>query len=359
VAEWACEIPVLLLGAWCGLRRGWPRAPVGILLLCIPLWGFGQLAFGITPDRAATWSASLRMAALCAAAVAGHAILRDARTRTWFLRAFVAAAFVIGVLAVLASYTSPGQILWTFPSLYPDTWGPFLSRNTFAQFLELALPVALWFAIREHSLGYAVVAAALLAAGFASASRAGAVLLAAECLAVGMLLRQAKSVRRTLLYFAVAAVGCAALAGADAVLRRTGAADPVDYRREIARATLGIIAEHPWSGSGLGTFAAAYPAHATFDAGRTVEHAHDDWLEFAAEGGWPFAVLWMGLALLVAAPAIRSVWGIGVVSVCLHAVVDYPFARLGVALWIFILVGAVETTRAHKPLTYGPKEKIL
>ncbi len=174
-----------------------------------------------------------------------------------------------------------------------------------------------------------------------------------------MLLRRAKSARRLLLYFSVAAVACAAIAGPDAVLRRTGSADPVDYRREIARATWGVIAEHPWSGSGLGTFAAAYPAHATFDAGRTVEHAHDDWLEFAAEGGWPFAALWLGLALVVARPAIRSVWGIGVVSVCLHAVVDYPFTRLGVALWIFILVGAIETTRALHPLTYRPKETIL
>ncbi len=110
VVEWACEIPVLLLGAWWGLRRGWPRAPVGILLLIIALWGFGQLASGTTPDRGATWSASLRMAALCAAAVAAHAILRDVRMRTWFLRAFVCAAFVISVVAVLCWYTARGGI---------------------------------------------------------------------------------------------------------------------------------------------------------------------------------------------------------------------------------------------------------
>jgi endonuclease/exonuclease/phosphatase family metal-dependent hydrolase len=31
-------------------------------------------------------------------------------------------------------------------------------------------------------------------------------------------------------------------------------------------------------------------------------------------------------------------WGIGVITICLHAIVDYPFARLGVCAWYFALV---------------------
>jgi endonuclease/exonuclease/phosphatase family metal-dependent hydrolase len=37
-------------------------------------------------------------------------------------------------------------------------------------------------------------------------------------------------------------------------------------------------------------------------------------------------------------PAYRSGWGIGVIVICLHAIVDYPFARLGVCAWYFALV---------------------
>ena len=44
-------------------------------------------------------------------------------------------------------------------------------------------------------------------------------------------------------------------------------------------------------------------------------------------------------------PALRSIWGIGVPAVFLHALVDYPFARFGVAAWLFILVGALENKR--------------
>jgi hypothetical protein len=37
-------------------------------------------------------------------------------------------------------------------------------------------------------------------------------------------------------------------------------------------------------------------------------------------------------------PAVASVWGVGLIAICLHAIVDYPFARLGVCGWYFALV---------------------
>jgi hypothetical protein len=36
-------------------------------------------------------------------------------------------------------------------------------------------------------------------------------------------------------------------------------------------------------------------------------------------------------------PAIESVWAVGLIAICLHAIVDYPFARLGVCGWYFAL----------------------
>jgi O-antigen ligase len=297
--------------------------------------------------------------ALAAAAVCIHVVLKSADVRLQFLRAFTWLGFGMSVVGVLAYYTSPGLILWLYPSPYPDNWGPFLSRNNFAQFLEIALPVALWFAIRERSPRYAVVAAVIFAAGLASASRAGAALLIVECVVVWMLLRTEHPRLRILGWFAATAAGLATLAGASTLLGRLSAADPFEYRHEIARSTLAMIREHPWHGSGLGTFASAYPAHATFDAGRVVEHAHNDWLEFAAEGGWPYAALWILLALGMARAAIRSVWGIGVIAVCLHALVDYPFARLGIALWVFVFLGAIETSRFAEPLRFSHQEDNL
>ncbi len=122
--------------------------------------------------------------------------------------------------------------------------------------------------------------------------------------------------------------------------------DPLKVRREIFHSAAAMIAAHPWHGYGLGTFAAVYPEFAEFDNGASVEHAHNDWLEWAAEGGIPFAALWAVLAVCVARPAIRSFWGMGVLAVFLHALVDYPFARIGVAAWEFLLIGALLAERS-------------
>jgi O-antigen ligase len=143
-------------------------------------------------------------------------------------------------------------------------------------------------------------------------------------------------------------VALAALGGAQTLLGRLADPDPLRYRREIFKSTAGMIAHRPWQGFGLGSFRAVYPEFATFDSGAVVEHAHSDWLEWAAEGGVPYAVAWVLLAGCAFPAAIRSVWGIGVVAVFLHAFVDYPFARLGVSAWTFILVGALENT-GHPP----------
>jgi hypothetical protein len=199
---------------------------------------------------------------------------------------------------VLAYYTSPGLILWLYPSPYPDTWGPFLSRNNFAQFLELALPVALWFAIRERSPRYAVVAAAIFAAGLASASRAGAALLTAECVVVWwLLLTPRPPALRILGWFAATAAGLAVLAGAshlDSTVLST--ADPFEYRREIAQSTLGMIREHPGAAR-VWDLRLCVSRACDVRCGPRGRARAQRLARVRAEGGWPYAALWILLAL--------------------------------------------------------------
>ena len=129
------------------------------------------------------------------------------------------------------------------------------------------------------------------------------------------------------------------------MLHRLRDSDPFRDRREIFASSLAMIVARPWTGYGLGTFATVYPEFARFDPGAVVQHAHDDWLEWATEGGWPYAALWMLLAISALRPALRSIWGIGVPAIFIHALVDYPFARLGVVAWMFVLIGALEGQR--------------
>jgi O-antigen ligase len=227
-------------------------------------------------------------------------------------------------------------VLWIFPSPYPYAWGPFLSRNDFAGFLELSFPVAFWLCLSDRLPVW--IPAWMLAAGVASASRAGAILLVLEAIAIFAIARRPRAMGK----FVIAAAVFIAITGAGTLVGRLAAPDPLAYRREIARSTVEMIAAHPWRGFGLGTFAQVYPAYATFDAGAAVEHAHNDWLEWAAGGGVPYAAAWAALALALSAPAVRSVWGLGIMAAFLHAMVDYPFARFGLTAWTFALIGALE-----------------
>jgi hypothetical protein len=49
-----------------------------------------------------------------------------------------------------------------------------------------------------------------------------------------------------------------------------------------------MIHDRLWAGLGLGTWSAAYPAYASYDDGTFVNQAHNDWLQWGAEGGLPF-----------------------------------------------------------------------
>ena len=182
----------------------------------------------------------------------------------------------------------------------------------------------------------------MLACGLVSASRAGAVLLILETALVFALARP-PAPRRLIPMFTIGVIALAALAGGQVLVDRFHDPDPFRDRREIFASSLAMIAARPWTGYGLGDFATVYPEFARFDPGAVVEHAHNDWLEWATEGGWPYAAVWMLLALAVTRPALRSIWGIGVPAIFLHALVDYPFARFGVAAWLFILAGALES----------------
>ncbi len=167
------------------------RPAIALTFAAFSLWGFAQLLASTTVYRWATVNATLQYAALAAILIAGYSAFETERSRSLFRRALMWFGLSLSVLGVLCYLTSPGQILWIFPSDYPDNWGVFPSRNNFAQFLELCFPVALYeMACARRSWTAALAAAAMLAAGLASASRAGAVLLLAEAFLAPILLRR-------------------------------------------------------------------------------------------------------------------------------------------------------------------------
>jgi O-antigen ligase len=99
------------------------------------------------------------------------------------------------------------------------------------------------------------------------------------------------------------------------------------------------MAKHrPLTGFGLDTFPDVYPQFAIFDFPLFVNHAHNDWAEFAADGGIPFFLLILIPCAWAIPTAMRHPWGLGLIFVMLHACVDYPFPRPAVSGWLFYLL---------------------
>jgi O-antigen ligase len=262
--------------------------------------------------------------------------------------------FLVAVLATLQEFTSGNKVFWIFPSEYGGRlMGPILSPNHYAAFIELVLPMAIYRSVgrERESLLYAGMAAAMYASVVASASRAGLVLTSAEIVVVPTLLwlKGRASVRvasASLLRATVLVAVLTGIVGWGGVWQRLQGSDPFANRREFAIASMRMIAARPLFGFGLGTWPVVYPQYATIDTGTLANRAHDDWLEWTAEGGLPFGIAMATLFLWTLRPAFRSAWGVGVVAVFLHAAVDYPFSRPALAAWIAVAIALL--TRAGK-----------
>ena len=313
-------------------------------------WGVWQAAAGVTVARWDTWLAVLDWSVRAALFFTAVEALSDDGLRRRFLNALLYFGFGLSVLSTLQMFTSEGRIFWLFPSGYPDfILGPFVSRNQYAAFIEMVLPVALCRAVldRRGAFRHWAMAAVMVASVVAGASRAGTALVLAEVAAVPLAAwgRRAMPLRPAAVAlgrFVLLAAVATAVVGWDVVWARFQQADPYVIRREMLESSVAMARERPWTGFGLGTWPTAYPQYATYDDGRFANQAHNDWAQWAVEGGVPLLAAMLGFVALLAGPAWRSLWGLGIMAVPLHCLVDYPMQqRPALAGWYFALAGAV------------------
>jgi O-antigen ligase len=352
--RWAAcgvEAAAFLCAAWVLARVAWRRqrvvggvAPALFTGMC--LWGVAQLAAhwtvvpGDTADAVRYW-----LAAACFTWL-GLQSCAVREERQAFLKVVLASGSTVCLLGLVQFFTSDGRVFWLFPSGYESgVVGPFVSRNNYAALVELLLPAALALAFlhRRQAKGYLVLAAALVASVIASGSRAGTMIVLAEA-ALAFLL-QARTGRRATgrgwLVFAVLVPAFTLIAGYQYVWERFSDQDPFEFRREFVQSSAAMVRAEPLHGFGLGAWPSAYRQYAVIDTGLPANHAHNEWVQWAAEGGLPAAGLMLAAVALCAAGAVRSIWGLGILAVFLHSLVDYPFLRLGLAAWIFVMIGAL------------------
>jgi hypothetical protein len=336
----------------------WPLVPLTFAVL----WGLFQWLTGRTAYAFDTKLAILRWTTFLCVFLIGISLFRDDAVRRWFRSAILWFAFFMAVLAIIQTFTSNGNVFWLFATPYTDyVMGPILNRNHYAAFIEAVLPIALYVAVQRErdSLLYSGVAATMYASVIASASRAGAVLATAEIILVPLLLwslRRAtgRSVAAALLRMGLLFLVLTAVVGWGSVWNRFWAPDPLAVRRELAVSTFHMAVAHPWFGTGLGTWPTVYPRYAIIDIGAFANQAHDDWLQWTAEGGFPFGIMLATLFFWSLRPAFRSVWGLGVVAVFLHAIVDYPFSRPALGSWTFLILSLLAFTDSESQNSGSP-----
>jgi O-antigen ligase len=286
-----------------------PAAPAAAAVL-----GTGPHPVSLDPPATLRWLAF-------SAAVVGLALISGPALRTRAILLPISVTAVAGGLLV-AVYGLVARLLFgdklygflTVPTIAP--FGPFVSKNHFAGYVELAACLALGLAagladearrgperlswLESRRAGWIVAAwgaaAVLILAVPVSLSRGGVVSLAAGIAAFVAIRLSTRSGHRTGARRGILAVsGLMVIVVALALVLPNEARERVRtlgdvrradaYRLEVWRDALRLVASSPVVGSGLGAFADALPPFKTGAGYVRVEHAENDYLELLCEGG--------------------------------------------------------------------------
>jgi len=324
-------IPLLQL---LSLPRSWVAAisPHRVVLTDALLAPFGAL-----PDRLAvslnpyeTKLALLRLICYSLVFLLGFAEYRSRREAAGLSGALV----TIGLLEAtygITQFLTGRQYLFPYGQWVPafDATGTYVNRNHFAGLLEMVAPFLMaeilfvrlaagssrrspWIDLIVSPLSsrllLRIALFAVLSIGLVfSRSRMGIVAGAVGILAVTAIAGMQRRGRSVfVIFFFVFSIPLAysVWIGLNPVVERFEALSRPgvlsEDRLSVWRDTVRLIGDYPWTGTGLGTYHWANQHYQTANFWGVYEHAHSDYLEFAAEIGIPAAaLLFVGLWVLV------------------------------------------------------------
>ena len=334
------------------------------------------LAFG-TIDQETSVQAMISVSTALMLLVVTLDLAFERMSRYVLALAVTAAGFVTAVVGLCLQSRADLSSLWQVKHIPPFVFGLFWYHGNTAAFLNLSWPVTLWlcsllvhYGLRtfrqQMALSFLVMAVVVqFIAVFVNISKMGHLLLIVEilllvwagCVAWKPHLPALPFGNKRVVLLVSIGVGLlvlgAWLSGAGAGLGRwdTFAARHFDdpARRHAALMALQIGYDHGLTGTGPGTFEWVSAHYSTLDPvlqdGRW-RHAHNDYTEFFAEWGWPGVVVFILVLLLPGRRllgALRQVFArdshydisfqrraglicfsVALVSVLLHAVVDFP-----------------------------------
>jgi O-antigen ligase len=205
---------------------------------------------------------------------------------------------------------------------------------------------------------YAAVPVLLGAGIILTGSRAGIITMVLCFLIFAQLavyLKQGKSIRKKLAFFFIAITAAALFIGVQSTVKKflsTGFESQGRFLRWPA--TLAMVRDFPVFGAGFGTYRYSFFLYDRDEAGNWSTHAHNDYLETAAEGGILGSMLLFLLVGMVIFSIVKMWWarghpeikvlGIGIITslsaVVLHSFFDFSL-RIPANMFIFVLVLAL------------------
>jgi O-antigen ligase len=137
------------------------------------------------------------------------------------------------------------------------------------------------------------------------------------------------------------ALGFVVAEGSTPLLERLAERHPLEHRSDVAEAAIQMAKARPVDGFGLGSFPIVYPQFQTFDSNYYINHAHNDYIEIASEGGIIALIFFGGLISLSISGVLNHAWGFGTLALLIHSLTDFPIYRTPVAALFAVLVAGV------------------
>jgi len=382
---WAClsalALVVLLLWAIGSAQAGVLRiiwspllVPLG-LFLCL---GVIQFLGHLTADRFSTRESLLKLGTGIAAFFVSGQLAADDDVKPWrrFGLAVTIYCFLISLFAILQFFSSRMLMYWSVKMPWDLYFGPYINHNHYAGMMEMAIPLAAGYVLSrpgDHSLrgrpalaGFAVLVP--IASVLLSGSRGGMLSILVETLILGAVVLRRAPIRRArgLAIWGIAGISLSLWLflwmDPGQVSKRLAVLFEPSQQREDESFTgrkavyldsLRLLRDHPWVGTGLGSFGVAYSRYQTLAVDVVIDHAHGDYVEALAEtgivGGAIIAAaiaIFIYLAFRNLGPRLRQEPGwmrfgaaLGVCGLLIHSLTDFNLHIPANAIWFAVSAG--------------------
>ena len=303
----------------------------------------------------------------------GFLIVKSIKKRSQIVRLF-SVIFIVGIF----------ESVYGLAALFGDSnlvTGTFINRNHFAGYMEMMIAIGLGLMLfledsgKKTSISRLVISLGVIVMSLAlifSRSRSGVLILVLIFVLFLSLNIMHTKIRKDhkrgakilLVSIFIIIIILSLFFGVDSILQRFSMDNLIrESRLDIWGHTLGVVADFPVFGSGLGTFVLLYPVMEADGEIIKTSHAHNDYLEYLSELGITGVILLIGGIFYIFVscflkwresrhPLVKGL-GLGgmvaVFSLLVHGFTDFNFQIPSNILLFSIVLSLTFVTVTHQP----------